>query len=107
MRKVPYDPEGYETAATPAERRQAYCHCRFVRPYLDEIPSRLSPTFCWCGSGWYKRLWEDLLGQPVKIEQMETLIKGHDQCTLTITLPLKLEGEMSPEVAKGGENEGK
>jgi hypothetical protein len=102
MRKVPYDPEGYEAAATPAERRQAYCHCRFVRPYLDEIPSRLSPTFCWCGSGWYKRLWEDVLGQPVTIEHMETLIRGNDQCTLTITLPLQLQGEMSPELAKGG-----
>jgi effector-binding domain-containing protein len=100
VRKVPYDPEGYETGATPAERRKAYCHCRFVRSYLDEIPSKLSPTFCWCGSGWYKRLWEDLLGQPVTIEHLETLITGNDQCTLTITLPLALEGEMSPEVAR-------
>jgi effector-binding domain-containing protein len=99
MRKVPYDPEGYEKGATPVERRKAYCHCRFVRPYLDEVPSKLSPTFCWCGSGWYKRLWENILGQPIKIEHIETLIKGNDQCTLTITLPLELEGEMSPELA--------
>jgi hypothetical protein len=99
MRKVPYDPQGYENATTPAERRKAYCHCGFVRPYLDEIPSRLSPTFCWCGSGWYKRLWEDILGQPIQIDHLETLIKGHDQCTLRITLPLELEGEMSPELA--------
>jgi effector-binding domain-containing protein len=99
MRKIPYDPEGYENATTPAERRKAYCHCGFVRPYLDEISSRLSPTFCWCGSGWYKRLWEDILGQPIQIDHLETLIKGHDQCTLRITLPLELEGEMSPEVA--------
>jgi hypothetical protein len=103
MRKVPYDPEGYATGTTKAERRRAYCHCRFVRPYLDEIPSKLSPTFCWCGSGWYRRLWEDLLGQPVTIEHVETLIQGNDQCTLTITLPLELQGEMSPEAAKQGE----
>lgn len=99
MRKVPYDPQGYEKGATPAERRKAYCHCAFVRPYLDELPSKLSPTFCWCGSGWYKRLWEDILGQPIQIEHLETLIKGHDQCTLTIKLPLALQGEMSPELA--------
>lgn len=99
MRKVPYDPQGYELATTPVERRRAYCHCAFVRPYLDEVPSRLSPTFCWCGSGWYRRLWEGILGQPVKIEHVETLLKGNDQCTLTITLPLALEGEMRPERA--------
>jgi hypothetical protein len=100
MRKNPYDPEGYEQAATPAECRKAYCHCSFVHPYLDEIPSKLSPTFCFCGAGWYRRLWEGILGQLVKIEHVETLLRGNDQCTLTITLPLELAGECSPETEK-------
>jgi hypothetical protein len=99
MRKVPYDPEGLEKATTPAERRRAYCHCAFVRPYLDEIPSKMSPTFCWCGSGWYRRLWEGVLGQPVKIEHVETLLMDNDACELVITLPLALEGEMNPALA--------
>lgn len=93
MRKNPYDPEGYENAVSPAERRKAYCHCAFVHPYLDQIPSKLSPTFCFCGAGWYTRLWEGIFGQPVKIEHVETLLRGNDQCTLTITLPIKLDGE--------------
>jgi effector-binding domain-containing protein len=97
MRKNPFNPEGYVNAVTPAERRKAYCHCPFVQPYLDEIPSRLSPTFCYCGAGWYRQLWEGILGQPVKIEHVETLLRGNDQCTLTITLPLELVGECSPE----------
>jgi hypothetical protein len=88
MRKVPFDPEGYENATTPAARRKAYCHCAFVRPYLEEVPSALSPTFCWCGTGWYRRLWEGILEQPVQIEHVETLLKGQDQCTLRIILPL-------------------
>jgi effector-binding domain-containing protein len=100
MRKVPYDPEAYQKASTPAERRQAYCHCNFVRPYLDEAPARISSTFCWCGAGWYRRLWEGILGQPILVEHVETLIKGNDQCTLIITLPLPLQGEMSPALAK-------
>lgn len=100
MRKNPYDPEGYHNAQTPAERRRAYCHCPFVHPYLDEIPARLSPTFCYCGAGWYRRLWEGILGQPVKIAHVETLLRGQDQCTLTITLPLELEGECSPEAQR-------
>jgi effector-binding domain-containing protein len=97
MRKNPYNPEGYANAATPAERRKAYCHCPFVHPYLDETPSRLSPTFCYCGAGWYRRLWEGILGQLVKIEHVETLLKGNDQCTLAITLPLEISGECSPD----------
>jgi len=71
--KVPYDSEGYAQGATAVEHRRAYCHCGFVRPYLDEVPAKLSPTFCWCGSGWYRRLWEGILGQPIKVEHIETL----------------------------------
>jgi effector-binding domain-containing protein len=97
MRKNPFNPEGYANAVTPAERRKAYCHCSFVHPFLEEIPSKLSPTFCYCGAGWYLRLWEGILGQPVRIEHIETLLRGSDQCTLTITLPLDLTGEYSPE----------
>jgi effector-binding domain-containing protein len=100
MRKNPFNPEGYENAATPAERRKAYCHCSFVHPYLDEVPARLSPTFCYCGAGWYRRLWEGILNQPVKIEHVETLLRGYDQCTLSITLPLELTGECSPDQEK-------
>jgi hypothetical protein len=96
MRKNPFNPDGYENALTPAERRKAYCHCPFVRPYLDEIPAKLSPTFCFCGAGWYRRLWEGILCQPVKIEHVETLLQGNDQCALTITLPLELSGECFP-----------
>lgn len=97
MRKVPFDPAGYENGATSTDRRRAYCHCAFVRPYLDQVPSRMSPTFCWCGSGWYRRLWEGILDQPVKIEHVDTLLNGADACTLTVTLPLVLEGELRPE----------
>jgi effector-binding domain-containing protein len=97
MRKNPFDPDSYLSAVTPLERRKAYCHCPFVRPYLDEIPSKLSPTFCFCGAGWYRRLWEGILGLPVRIEHVETLLKGNDQCTLTITFPLELVGECLPE----------
>ncbi len=93
MRKNPFDPEGYAKAETPAARRKAYCHCPFVHPYLDEIPSKMSTSFCFCGMGWYRRLWEGVLGCAIKISHVETLLKGNDQCTLTITLPFDVTGE--------------
>ncbi|TRZ48392.1 hypothetical protein D4S03_09960 [bacterium] len=96
MRKNSFNPEGYEKATTPAKRRKAYCHCAFAHPNLEEVPSKLSPTFCFCGPGWYRRLWEGILGQPVKIEYVETLLRGNNQYTFTITLPLELAEECSP-----------
>lgn len=105
MRKNPYDEGGYERATTRSEKRKAYCHCAFVRPYLDEAIQRverqqsevLSPTFCYCGAGWYRRLWMGITDKPVKIDYVETLLRGSDQCTFQITLPLELSGECMPE----------
>jgi len=106
MRKIPFDAEAYEKATTPVERRQAYCHCAFVRPYLTESPAKISPTFCWCGAGWYRRLWEGILGQPISIEHVETLVRGNDCCTLVITLPITARGELAPEAVRGKGGDG-
>jgi effector-binding domain-containing protein len=96
MRKIPYDVEAYEKATSPGERRQAYCHCAIVRPYLGDMPTGISPTFCWCGSGWYRRLWEGILGKPIQVDHVETLITGGDCCRLVITLPVEAQGECHP-----------
>jgi effector-binding domain-containing protein len=106
MRKVPFNVEAYKKATDPVERRQAYCHCAFVRPYLTESPAKISPTFCWCGAGWYRRLWEGVLGQPIQVEHVETLVRGNDCCTLVITLPIQAEGELSPEMVRGKGSDG-
>lgn len=98
MVKVPFDAEAYQKATSPVERHQAYCHCSFVRPYLKEMSAGISPTFCWCGAGWYRRLWEGVLGKPIQVEHVETLVSGGDCCKLVITLPIHAEGELYPPV---------
>ncbi len=95
-KRPPFDEEGYKKAKTPAERRKANCHCKYVHPFLDEVPGKLSPTFCYCGVGWYIRLWEGVLGKPVKVGNLRSLLNGDDECSLTITLPLELTGECMP-----------
>jgi effector-binding domain-containing protein len=94
LTKVPFDPQGYENGVTAAERRKSYCHCNFVKPYLDEVPAKMPATFCWCGAGWYSQLWGGILGQPVQIELLETILQGSDHCRLAITLPFEMEGEL-------------
>ena len=59
-----------------------------VRGHLDE----LSPTFCYCGTGWYRRPWEGILDQPVRVELVQSLLKGDDVCQVAIHLPESVQG---------------
>ncbi|MFX1581543.1 MAG: hypothetical protein ACFFCJ_04920 [Promethearchaeota archaeon] len=88
--KVPFDPHGYETTKEDAERRARYCHCPLIRPAIQN-QQRISPTYCLCGSGWYKTLWEGILDQPVHVEVIETIASGGDHCQFVINLPEKLK----------------
>ena len=47
----------------------------------------LSDTHCFCGSGWYDQLWEGILGRPVDVEVLQSILKGDDCCTFAIHLP--------------------
>jgi hypothetical protein len=85
--KIPYDPKGFQEATDPAQKRASYCHCALIRPAVRE-GTPVSPTFCLCGSGWYKSLWEGVLGKPVRVEIVETVSQGAERCTFAIHLPL-------------------
>ncbi len=99
--KVPWDQEAFKQATTRDERRLATCHCSFVRPYLNDEPRKISATFCWCGAGWYRRLWEGILGKPIQVEHVDTLLSGAEDCRLVITLPIHAEGELHPPRREG------
>ena len=86
MTKIPYDPKGFSATNELAERRAKYCHCPHIRPAVrDQKP--VSPTYCLCGSGWYKTLWEGILGQSVHVEVLDTVARGADHCRFAIHLP--------------------
>jgi len=85
--KIPYDPKKYETATTEEDKQRAYCHCGLVKATKEPI----SKTFCYCGSGWYKTLWEGILEKPVKVEVLSTIVSGDTDCTFAIHLPPDFE----------------
>lgn len=88
VRKIPFDAENYKKAADRDEKRKHYCHCATVRNHLREgIP----PTFCYCGSGWYRQQWEGILRKSVKVEIRKSLLKGDDTCEFVIHLPSDTE----------------
>lgn len=82
----------YIAESDPVRRRALYCHCPRIR---NDIPgAELSPLYCYCGAGFYKALWDDILGTPVTVEVLESILDGGDVCRIAIHPPLHegLEG---------------
>ena len=72
---------------TDSEKKRAlYCHCPRVRDILRSSDTRLSLTYCYCGAGFYKSIWEEILQKPVTVEVLESVIKGDDVCKISIHL---------------------
>ncbi len=70
----------------PQVRRQIYCHCPRVRDALKQGQT-LPATYCYCGAGFYKGIWEEILQRPVDVEVVESVLAGGDVCTIAIHLP--------------------
>jgi predicted hydrocarbon binding protein len=76
----------YMKETDPEVKRQYYCHCPRVRNVL-KTSETISPTYCYCGAGFYKGIWQEILQQPVEVEVLETVLKGNDVCKIAIYLP--------------------
>lgn len=76
----------YMNETDPEIRRQIYCHCPRVR---DAVKDNLmiSTIYCYCGAGFYKAIWEEILQQPVEVEVLESVLSGGDVCKIAIHLP--------------------
>ena len=85
--KKPRDPARFEAAETRVDKAKAYCFCPIIRNHLDE---GMPTTFCYCGAGWYRQQWEGALGKPVRVDIVESLLKGDERCTFAIHLPADL-----------------
>lgn len=85
--KDPVYPEKHREAVGADEKRAYYCHCAIGRAAIRS-KAPLSPTFCGCGAGWYVPLWEGIVGGPVKVEVLESVVKGDDRCRFAIHLPV-------------------
>jgi hypothetical protein len=73
----------YFEESDPARRRQLYCHCPRVRD-LVATGGTLSPTYCYCGAGFYRDIWEEIVQCPVRVEVLETVLQGGDVCRFAI-----------------------
>ncbi|MGB3713331.1 MAG: DUF6144 family protein [Candidatus Promineifilaceae bacterium] len=67
-------------------RRQLYCHCPRVRDAVSKS-EELPITYCYCGAGFYKALWEEIIQEPVYVEVLESVLAGDDVCKIAVYLP--------------------
>jgi hypothetical protein len=84
--KVPCNPRSHQKAKSELERKLAYCHCPWARAAL-KTHEKVSPFFCYCSISWDKQLWEGILEKTVKIEIVESLLKGDNHCVHAFQLP--------------------
>jgi len=77
----------YMKETDPERKRALYCHCPRVRDVLKTSDRRLSTTYCYCGAGFYKGIWEEILQKLVKVKVLETVMKGDDVCKIAVYLP--------------------
>jgi predicted hydrocarbon binding protein len=56
------------------------CYCGAVSKTKEKIPI----TYCYCGAGWYSRLFEEALSKSVKVKVIQTIANGADICKFEI-----------------------
>jgi effector-binding domain-containing protein len=82
--KQPADPAAFAAARSDDEKRAAYCYCPIVRTRLDQ---GMPVTYCYCGAGWFRQQWETATGRPVRVEVVQSVLKGDPVCEFATFLP--------------------
>ncbi len=84
--KMPANLKGYLEATDEQEKKYYYCHCPRIRAVLKSQDMKLSSSYCYCGGGFYSSLWEGILGNPVKVDLIKSVLKGDKVCSFAIHL---------------------
>ena len=67
-------------------KRHYYCHCPWVREaILSDL--KISSNFCYCSAAFEKRPWDVIFDQPVKVDIVETVLRGDLICKFAIQIP--------------------
>lgn len=64
--------------------RAGRCFCSLISGLPPD--QTISPTYCQCSKGFAQKMWERVLGRPVKIEVLETVLTGAAECKFRVYL---------------------
>jgi len=60
------------------------CNCELVQALPED--ERISPTYRHCSKGFVKRWWEGVLERPVKVDLIQSVVSGAQECEFAIYL---------------------
>lgn len=84
--KIPFLTREYLAESDPVLKRYYYCHCPWARAAVKS-GEKVAPIFCNCSAGFHKKPWEGALGQKIRVDVLESVLKGDDRCRFSIYLP--------------------
>jgi Family of unknown function (DUF6144) len=82
--KIPSNYHAYMKASDRVEKRFLYCHCPRIREVIKTPDADLTADYCYCGAGYYRALWEEILQRPVRVEVDASVLKGDDVCRIIV-----------------------
>jgi hypothetical protein len=85
--KIPFAPKQFLAEKDPIMKRYYACHCQLVRTAIRDGKPKISPVFCYCSGGYEKLPYDVIFDEPVKIELLESVLKGDTRCRFAITIP--------------------
>jgi hypothetical protein len=85
--KIPYQAKQYLAETDPTLKRYYGCHCPWAREAIQRGDAGFAATFCYCSGGFHKKPWEVILGQPLRVDVLESILRGDTRCRFAIHLP--------------------
>jgi len=84
--KIPYDPAHYLAEMDETKRRYYACHCPFVREAILRGEPNISSNWCYCSGGFVKYPYEVILDRELRVELLQSALKGDPVCRFAIHL---------------------
>lgn len=85
--KIPFMAKEYLAATDEMMKRYYACHCAWARETILKNDENVSSTFCYCSGGFTKQPWEAALGRPLRVEMINSVLKGDLECSFEVYLP--------------------
>ncbi|UCE44074.1 MAG: hypothetical protein JSV57_00845 [Candidatus Bathyarchaeota archaeon] len=86
--KMPYAPKQYLKEKDPALKRYHACHCPLVRSAIRDGTHEIPPIFCYCSGGYEKFHFDNIFGEPVEVDLLESALKGDMRCRFANKIPM-------------------
>ena len=82
--KIPKEFHKYFQTTDAQKKKYYYCHCPRIRDLFLNNEKPLDVNYCYCSAGFTKDIWEYILQKKVRVEIIESLMKGDEVCKIAI-----------------------